>query len=492
MASAAEFHRCAYVVIRAAVLSQSLGSVPASRFLATSTLVAPLHEVPRPFCYQATSHCKGQPFAAYGLSWCSAHALTAWVSFKWLSPLDTPATGLPGYNRSLPKPQPYSPRVFQAVQWSNPPSSSTAFPRPGAAYRCTLRSCRLQVAGHQSLDCYQSFHILQSTTVGPLGPAWTSYLGSVWTPTWDTPSHGRNACLTRIPLSALHVAPAALPATRGTTPVAYGCPVCAAHSLVRNPQPMSATRVPPAAGPATCAAPAASARTLAPAHWHPHAKSASRVIPAASACTVYWHPQPMPASCALLRHLTATPAKTGLHCVNTRAWFAMLVFHPTLVELLALGDCLQCTCMLKCQIQWVGASVRHGRNVCLTRKPLFALRGAPAALGLRRVPHPQQLLALGTCTLRLPRVWYARVSHLQAKPAQCDPLQLLPQRVQHLQTPACIVWTPAHGGRRDSCSPFRLVMPTLDKAAWQMDIWTLTACGALASWRANSLGCATS
>ena len=82
------------VVIRAAVLSQSLGSVPASRFLATSTLVAPLHAVHRPFCYQATSHCKGQPFAAYGLSWCSANALTAWVSVKWLSPLDTPATGL--------------------------------------------------------------------------------------------------------------------------------------------------------------------------------------------------------------------------------------------------------------------------------------------------------------------------------------------------------------------------------------------------------------
>ena len=174
--------------------------VPAPRFLATSTLVATLHAVNRPFCYQATSHCKGQPFAAYGLSWCSAHAQKPEFPLSGSLPSiplqqACPATALTHtHNRSLPKPQPYPPLVFQAMQWSNlppsvHPSSSTAFPRPGAAYRCTLRSYHLQVAGHQSPDCYQSSHILQSTTAGPLGPAWTSYLGSVWTPTYAIMRH---------------------------------------------------------------------------------------------------------------------------------------------------------------------------------------------------------------------------------------------------------------------------------------------------------------
>ena len=157
------------VVIRAAVLSQSLGSVPASRFLATSTLVAPLHAVHRPFCYQATSHCKGQPFAAYGLSWCSANALTAWVSVKWLSPLDTPATGLlqclpmcttgpyPSLSLTLPG-------SFRQCSGVTPPSlgqeqltdaRSVPPPLPSARSSLQMHAPFLppQVAGHQSLDC---------------------------------------------------------------------------------------------------------------------------------------------------------------------------------------------------------------------------------------------------------------------------------------------------------------------------------------------------
>ena len=56
-------NRCAYVVIRAAVLSQSWGSVPASRFLATSTLVgsapcgAPTILLPGSIALQGTALC---------------------------------------------------------------------------------------------------------------------------------------------------------------------------------------------------------------------------------------------------------------------------------------------------------------------------------------------------------------------------------------------------------------------------------------------------
>ena len=129
---------------------------------------------------------------------------------------------------------------------------------------------------------------------------------------WDTCNLGRNVCLTRKPLSAQCEVPAALPATGGQTPAAYGCPVCAALSLVRHPQPMSATRASPAAGPAPCAAPAAIARTSAP------ASGDCSVCDTRSLCLQsVWHLQPMPAQCDL-------PAALACNVCNTRNhWFAM-------------------------------------------------------------------------------------------------------------------------------------------------------------------------
>ena len=133
---------------------------------------------------------------------------------------------------------------------------------------------------------------------------------------WDTRNHGRNACLTltRKPLPALREVPAALPAMGGQTPAAYGCPVCAALSLVRHPQPMSAMRASPAAGPATCAAPAATVRTSAPASCDCSVCTCSQCLH----CVTY--PQLLPATCA-------TPATTGLQRVNTRAWSATCLRH---------------------------------------------------------------------------------------------------------------------------------------------------------------------
>ena len=432
--------------------------------------LAPLHAVHQPFCYQAPSHCKGQPFAAYGLSWCSAHALTAWVSVKWLSPLNTPATGLPGYSahpcaqhRSIPKPQPYSPWVFQAVQWSNPLPPLTFF--------------------------FSSLQLL--VLWAPPGPHPMAPYGLQLLPSWDTRSHGRNACLTRMPLSALRVAPAALPATRGMTPAAYGCPVCAAHSLVRHPQPMSATRVPPAAGPATCAAPAASARTLAPARYVCLACDTRSLClpcvltPAAYACIV------------------CSPAALDCNACNTRKHWPALCEHPRMVR----DACLSPN---------PGGAARTGRllAVHLHAKVPNPMGGCLRPPWPQRVSHPQTPVCLALST-RSPGpapcaapAAIARNWHLHATSASCV---IRPCIIPAAQ--ACTVWPsaaldcnvcntcklrlascehPRMARRRDSCSPFGLVMPTLDKAACKMDIWTLTACGAFASWRANSMGCATS
>ena len=231
---------------------------------------------------------------------------------------------------------------------------------------------------------------------------------------WDTCNLGRNVCLTRKPLSAQREVPAALPATGGQTPAASGCPVCAALSLVRHP------RASPAAGPAQCAAPAAIARTSAP------ASGDCSVIPAASACNLYdtrsqcLHSvtclQLLPATCA-------TPATTGLQCVtpalglqhvsgtnpgeaallldfstrlavhlhaevpNSMGCVTVVGLHMSLAPTLARLHCfwtfrrgLQCTCMLKCQTQWVAWP--SSASICGPTSWLQLVRTSPLSLKL--------------------------------------------------------------------------------------------------------------
>ena len=239
---------------------------------------------------------------------------------------------------------------------------------------------------------------------------------------WDTCNLGRNVCLTRKPLSAQREVPAALPATGGQTPAAYGCPVCAALSLVRHPQPMSATRASPAAGPAQCAAPAAIARTSAP------ASSDCSVCDTRSLCLQsVCHPQPMPAQCdlpaALACNVCKTPATTGLQCVtpalglqlvsgtnpgeavllldfsarlavhlhakvpNSMGCVTVVGLHmslaPTLVRLYCFWTFrrgLQCTCMQKCQTQWVAWP--SSASICGPTSWLQLVRTSPLSLKL--------------------------------------------------------------------------------------------------------------
>ena len=149
------------------------------------------------------------------------------------------------------------------------------------------------------------------------------------------------------------------------------------------------------------------------------------------------------------------------------------------------GDCLQCTCMLKCQIQWVGASVCHGHNVLSLTQPwwscshrrLLAVRlnaEMPNPMGgclcppwPQHVSHPQTPVCIvwstrspGPAPCAAPAA-IAHTWHLHATSALCvirpcitpaaQACTVWPsgsswlQRVQYLQTPACIVWTPAHG-----------------------------------------------
>ena len=238
---------------------------------------------------------------------------------------------------------------------------------------------------------------------------------------WDTCNLGRNVCLTRKPLSAQREVPAALPATGGQTPAAYGCPVCAALSLVRHPQPMSAMRASPPAGPAQCAAPAAIARTSAPA-------SDCSVCDTRSLCLQsVWHPQPMPAQCdlpaALACNVCKTPATTGLQYVtpalglqlvsgtnpgeaallldlstrlavhlhaevpNSMGCVTVVGLHMSLAPTLARLHCfwtfqrgLQCTCMLKCQTQWVAWP--SSASICGPTSWLQLVRTSPLSLKL--------------------------------------------------------------------------------------------------------------
>ena len=97
--------------------------------------------------------------------------------------------------------------------------------------------------------------------------------------------------------------------------------VCAALSLVRHPQPMSRN----AAGPAQCAAPAAIARTSAP------ASGDCSVCDTRSLCLQsVWHPQPMPAQCDLSAALACNVCNTRNHWFamhDTRAWSATCLRH---------------------------------------------------------------------------------------------------------------------------------------------------------------------
>ena len=364
------------------------------------------------------------------------------------------------------------------------PYPSLSLTLPGSS-----RQCSGVTPSPLSLFFFSSLQLL--VLWAPPGPHPLAPYGLQLLPSWDTRSHGRNACLTRMPLSALRVAPAALPATRGMTPAAYGCPVCAAHSLVRHPQPMSATRVPPAAGPATCAAPAASARTLAPARYVCLACDTRSLClpcvltPAAYACIV------------------CSPAALDCHACNTRKHWPALCEHPRMVR----DACLSPN---------PGGAARTGRllAVHLHAKVPNPMGGCLRPPWPQRVSHPQTPVCLALST-RSPGpapcaapAAIARNWHLHATSASCV---IRPCIIPAAQ--ACTVWPsaaldcnvcntcklrlascehPRMARRRDSCSPFGLVMPTLDKAACKMDIWTLTACGAFASWRANSMGCATS
>ena len=277
----------------------------------------------------------------------------------------------------------------------------------------------------------------------PPGPHTLAPYGLQLLPSWDTRSHGRNACLTRMPLSALRVAPAALPATRGTTPAAYGCPVCAAHSLVRHPQPMSATRVPPAAGPATCAAPAASARTLAPARYVCLACDTRSLClpcvltPAAYACIV------------------CSPAALDCNACNTRKHWPALCEHPRMVRDACLspnpggaartGRLLAVHLHAKCQIYgWVPPSAMAATCV------------SPANPCLPCVEHPQPWACTvcstrSNCSQLAPARYVCLVCDTPVYNTCSPSLHSVTlcsswlQRVQHLQTLACIVWTPAHG-----------------------------------------------
>ena len=199
-----------------------------------------------------------------------------------------------------------------------------------------------------------SLFFFQSTTIGPLGPAWTSSLGSVWTPTSAIMRHSQPW-----PQRVSH-------------PHATVCIACSTRSPARNA-------------------------------WHD-----TRSLRLPRVCC----PQP-----------GTPPAAHVCNACATRGWAC---------------------------------------NVCSTRSIS---------------PH------IGTRTLRLPRVWYP-----QPLPALCiDTCSLRLhrvlscgtwlQRVQHPQTLACPVWTPAHGSR---CLSFT-------QPWWSCSHWE-TACSALACKSAKSNG----
>ena len=384
--------------------------------------LAPLHAAHQPFCYQAPSHCKGQPFAAYGLSWCSAHALTAWVSVKWLSPLNTPATGLPGYSahpcaqhRSIPKPQPYSPRVFQAVQWSNPLPPLTFF--------------------------------FQSTTIGPLGPARTSYLGSVWTPTSAIMRHSQPwpqrvshphatvciACSTRSPArNAWHDTrslrlPRVCCPQPGTPPAAHVCNACATRGWACN----------------VC-----STRSICP-----HIGTRTLRLPRV------WYPQPLPALCI-------DTCSLRLHRVLSCGTWLQRVQHPQTLACPVWTPAHGSRCLSFTQPWW---SCSHWETACsalacksaksngwVPPSAMAATCVSPANPCLPCVEHPQPWACTvcstrSNCSQLAPARYVCLVCDTPVYNTCSPSLHSVTlcsswlQRVQHLQTPACIVWTPAHG-----------------------------------------------
>ena len=339
-----------------------------------------------------------------------------------------------------------------------------------------------------------SLFFFQSTTIGPLGPAWTSYLGSVWTPTSAIMRHSQPwpqrvshphatvciACSTRSPArNAWHDTrslwlPRVCCPQPGTPPAAHVCNACATRGWACN----------------VC-----STRSICP-----HIGTRTLRLPRV------WYPQPLPALCI-------DTCSLRLHRVLSCGTWLQRVQHPQTLACPVWTPAHGSRCLSFTQPWW---SCSHWETACsaLACKSAKSMGGCLRPPWPQRVSHPQTPVCLALST-RSPGpapcaapAAIARNWHLHATSASCVIRPCITPAAQ-----ACTVWPsaaldcnvcntcklrlascehPRMARRRDSCSPFGLVMPTLDKAACKMDIWTLTACGAFASWRANSMGCATS
>ena len=85
-----------------------------------------------------------------------------------LLPQACPATALThAHNRSLPKPQPYSPRVFQAVQWSN---TTLSFTQPWWSYLHWETACSALACWSTKSNGWVPPSATAATCVSPANP----------------------------------------------------------------------------------------------------------------------------------------------------------------------------------------------------------------------------------------------------------------------------------------------------------------------------------
>ena len=292
-----------------------------------------------------------------------------------------------------------------------------------------------------------SLFFFQSTTIGPLGPAWTSYLGSVWTPTSAIMRHSQPwpqrvshphatvciACSTRSPArNAWHDTrslrlPRVCCPQPGTPPAAHVCNACATRGWACN----------------VC-----STRSICP-----HIGTRTLRLPRV------WYPQPLPALCI-------DTCSLRLHRVLSCGTWLQRVQHPQTLACPVWTPAHGSRCLSFTQPWW---SCSHWETACsalacksaksngwVPPSAMAATCVSPANPCLPCVEHPQPWACTvcstrSNCSQLAPARYVCLVCDTPVYNTCSPSLHSVTlcsswlQRVQHLQTPACIVWTPAHG-----------------------------------------------